>query len=116
MIARFVVCTSGSTVADAMILDIARRDARTTCEGLLFGHMFVSIVGSADASWRGAKNEGPPADDVRLFPADLRWAKHTLSNTREYMQCLQPDSLVLVQWSNCKGMVMRRWIRTMALT
>jgi hypothetical protein len=40
--------------------DRARKDARTSCGGLLDGQRFDRIAGKAEVAWREDRKEGPP--------------------------------------------------------
>ena len=55
-------CVLEAKAAESARFDRARRDVRTSCEGLLEGQRFDRIAGSEDAACRGLRNGGPPID------------------------------------------------------
>lgn len=56
----FKGCDLGASAAASARFDRARREAKTSCEGLFDGHKFESTAGRTDAEWRDSRKEGPP--------------------------------------------------------
>ena len=53
-------CVLEARAAESARLDRARKEAKTTWDGLLDGHKFDKIAGKEDVDCRGARNGGPP--------------------------------------------------------
>lgn len=66
----------------------ARKEARTSCHGLLDGQRFESIADRADDEWSGPRNGGPPGH-----------SKYTIlvaNNTTHLMQHSQAPVILVI--------------------
>ena len=54
----------GASVVEFARFERARREASTSCDGLLEGQRFESMAGKTEADCRGARNGGPPDNEL----------------------------------------------------